>query len=646
MIVGTAGHIDHGKTSLVKALTGVDTDRLIEEKRRGITIDLGFAYKTLGSGEILGFVDVPGHERFVHNMLAGVSGIDFVLLVIAADDGPMPQTVEHLQIVDLLGIERGVVALTKKDLVPPQRLAEAQDEIANLLAPTRLAGSEVIPVSAVTGDGVADIAQWLELAAEDLPRRGAAGHFRLAVDRCFTLAGTGTVVTGTVVAGEARTGDSLLVSPTGLEARLRGIHAQNRPSEVARAGERGAHNKAGAQISKEAIARGDWIVAQPAQAKVVRFDALYRHLATETKPLRHWTPVHVHLGAADVTGRIALLRDGTLAPGEEAMVQIVLEREIGALHGDRFILRDQSALRTIGGGRVLDPFPPPRGRRTPQRLAVLDVQREAAPDAALQKLLKLDQGWTDLARFVQARNLSESEVETLVELVPMQAVGAHAFAPQAWATFGQQLRDTLAAFHVDHPELAGLQAERLRSALPVRVPQALFAAAAAALVHDKAIVLDGSWYRLPTHSVALTPQDSKLWGRIEPQLRAQRFSPPRVRDFSAELEVPEPKLRDLLKRLGRMGRVLEVAHDHFFLRDVVAEMVGRVQKVAASVPDGAFTAAQFRDEIEIGRKVAIQILEFYDRHGITVRRGDLRKVHPARTGMFGAPNPAPMADNG
>jgi len=644
MIVGTAGHIDHGKTSLVRALTGVDTDRLAEEKRRGITIDLGFAYKQMTNGEILGFVDVPGHERFVHNMLAGVCGIDFVLLIVAADDGPMPQTREHLQIVDLLGVERGLVALTKKDLVSADRLRQARGEIEALLASTRLAGSEIVAVSSVTGEGLSEVADWLEMAAEDLPHRAAAGNFRLAVDRCFTLSGAGTIVTGTVVAGEARINDQLLVSPDHIEARLRGIHAQNRSAEVARAGERCALNLVGPRVSKDAIVRGDWIVAPPADLRIDRFDAWYRHLAGETRPLRHWTPVHVHLGAADVTGRIALLQDGTLAPGEEAAVQIVLERPIAALHGDRFILRDQSAVRTIGGGKVLDPFPPSRGRRTPQRLAILEAQRENAPDQALGNLLALEPGWIDLSRFLQARNIAGEEAAALTAGQAMTVVGDFAFSSARWEAMRQQVTETLKAFHEKSPELPGLQAERLRTALPQRVPAATFAAVADAMVAARSIVLEGSWYRLPTHSVSLTPHDQKVWAQVEPRLRQERFSPPRVRDLALALELPEPKLRDLLKRLVRMGRLTEVAHDHFFLRVAVAEMIGRIAALAGKLEDGQFTAAQFRDDIQSGRKVAIQILEFYDRHGVTIRKGDLRRIHAARMGIFGKPDGAAGAE--
>jgi selenocysteine-specific elongation factor len=387
MIIGTAGHIDHGKTALVRALTGIDADRLPEEKARGITIDIGFAYRPVEGGETLGFVDVPGHERFVHNMLAGAVGIDFVLFVVAADDGPMPQTREHLQILDLLGLTGGIVALTKADLVTPERVGDVAQQMRTLLAPTGLASAEILPVSSVTSAGVAALEARLLSAAASLPPRPAAGYFRLAVDRSFTLAGAGTVVTGTVFAGQLAVGDHLLLSPSGLEARVRGIHAQNQAAERGRAGQRCAINLAGAQIDKDKIQRGDWLLAPPLHAPTDRFDARLRLLASETRPLRHWTPVHLHLGAAHVPARVALLDAEMLTPGEEALAQIVPDRPIGALHGDRLILRDQSAQRTIGGGTVLDPWPPARGRRKPARLAALRALEQPNAASALAVLL-------------------------------------------------------------------------------------------------------------------------------------------------------------------------------------------------------------------------------------------------------------------
>ncbi len=635
MIVGTAGHIDHGKTALVKALTGIDADRLAEEKRRGITIDLGFAYQPIEGGEILGFIDVPGHERFVHTMLAGVSGIDAVMLVIAADDGVMPQTREHLQIVDLLGLGRGVVALTKCDLVGPERLAEVTADIRTLLAGTSLAGAEILPVSSVTGEGIADLALWLQLASTEA-RRAANGRFRLAVDRSFTIAGAGTVVTGTVFSGSVRAGDPVLVSPSDLEARVRGLRAQNREAESGVAGQRVALNLAGPRIDKGAIQRGDWILDPAAHRPTERIDVHLKLLKSEPKAIRHWLPVHVHLASAHATGRVALLEGETLAPGEEALAQLVLDRPLGALSGDRFVLRDQSAQRTLGGGYVVDPFPPARGRRTPERRAWLDAERAADPATALTRLLGVDPGIVDLAAFRLRRNLTPDEAAAIEKDAPMVAAGAFGFAARRWTGLRQQTLDALKTFHEKNPELPGLQVEKLRQAMPVRLPVPAFAAVAEALVRARSIVLDGVWYRLPSHSVRLQPDDEMLWARIRPMLGGgQRFKPPRVRDIGNESGVPALQAPALMTRLPRLGQVGELAHDHFFRTQAVAEMIQIADRLAKASPDASFNAAAFRDKVDNGRKVAIQVLEFFDRHGITVRKGDIRKIRPDRLGLFG-----------
>ena len=316
MIVGTAGHIDHGKTALVKALTGVDADRLKEEKARGITIDLGYAYSDLGDGRQLGFVDVPGHERFVHNMLAGATGIDAALLVVSAAEGIKPQTVEHLQILDLLGLDRGIVALTKADLANEDQQLERMAEIETVLATTSLRGAEIVPVSAVTGQGIDELKEKLLVLGES--GKGAAGFARLAVDRCFVLSGAGVVVTGTVHAGEIKVDDRLLLTPSGIEARVRSLHAQNRPAGIGRAGERCALNLAGPRLSKDAIRRGEWVVSPELHAPTDRIDVRLSLLSSETQPLKHWSPVHVHLGSAHVMGRVALLEGERLAPHSPA----------------------------------------------------------------------------------------------------------------------------------------------------------------------------------------------------------------------------------------------------------------------------------------------------------------------------------------
>ncbi len=373
MIVGTAGHIDHGKTSLVRALTGVDTDRLKEEKARGISIELGFAYLPAPDGSILGFIDVPGHEKLVHTMLAGATGIDFALLVVAADDGVMPQTREHMAIIDLLGIGHGIVALTKSDLVPVERREELTVDIANLLAPTRLADADVIPISTVTGEGIDELRQRLFEASGKVGIRPADGRFRLAVDRSFTLQGAGTVVTGTVLSGQVSVGDHVKISPSGREARVRSIHAQNRSTDRGVAGQRCALNLAGEGITKDAIERGDVVLDPALHAPTERVDVMLRLLATETKPVTQWMPVRLHHAAAEVGARVVLLGDDPVAPGSEALVQLVLEQPIAAAAGDGFVLRDTTAQRTIGGGTLLDLRAPSRKRRTPERLAQLQA---------------------------------------------------------------------------------------------------------------------------------------------------------------------------------------------------------------------------------------------------------------------------------
>lgn len=645
MIIGTAGHIDHGKTALVGALTGVDTDRLKEEKARGISIDLGFAYLPTDAGT-LGFIDVPGHEKFIHTMLAGASGIDFALLIVAADDGVMPQTREHLALLDLLGISSGMVALTKADLADEDRRAEVEAEIAMLLDGTSLEGAEILPVSAITGEGIDDLRARLVAAGRDFSVRAAEGRFRLAVDRSFTLAGAGTVVTGTVLSGRVRVGDQLIVSPSGMAARVRSIHAQNRKAEEGRAGDRCALNLAGEGVSHEAIHRGDMVLDAALHAPTERIDASLRVLAGEPKPLGQWFPVRFHHGSTEVGARLVPLSGDSIPPGGEGLIQIVLEKPIAAAAGDRYVIRDTSAQRTIGGGKLIDLRAPGRKRRTPERLAQLAAMGEADPDAAVALLLAGEPFHLDLSAFARDRALAEEAATGIVErldLVTLNAGGTlTALSPERWKVFRTTLLAELSGFHDANPDLPGMGAERLRLAVPPRLAKPVFTEALRRLATEGRIALDGAWVRLAGHEVRLTRADELLWELIEPKLSGtERFRPPRVRDLAGLTGEAEADIRRLMKLLSRMGRVDEVAHDHFFLRPVVAGMVAMARELAAAAPDGQFAASAFRDRIErdehaVGRKVAIQILEFFDRHGVTLRRGDLRRINPHRLDLFGA----------
>jgi selenocysteine-specific elongation factor len=640
VIVGLAGHVDHGKTALVWALTGVAGDRLQEEKARGVTIDLGFAFMATAAGGEVGFIDVPGHERFVHTMLAGASGIEFALLTVAADDGIKPQTREHRVILDLLGVDRGVVAITKADLAPPERLVEVERQVRAMMAGTSLAWAEVMAVSALSGRGVGALRAHIEAAAAGARPRAGGMRFRLAVDRVFTLSGVGLVVTGTVHAGSVRVGDRVQISPSGIIARVRSLHAQNHVSESAHAGDRCALGLAGPEVAKDVIRRGDVALDPTLHAPTDRIDALLRVSPSEPKPIGQWFPVRLHHGSAEVGARVTPLGDHPIAPGAEAEVQLVLDRPIAAASQDRFVVRDVSAQRTIGGGRFLDLRPPARKRRTPERRAQRAALAIDDPAAAFAALLATAPFAADLAIFARDRGLTAERAQALaatLDVVVLAAEGSQtALAQGAWKALASRALDWIGSYHADNPDLQGVGREQLRMVLQPRLPKAAFRVALQKLVGVGAIVVDGSFVRLPSHAICLAPADAATWETIAPLLDGvDRFRPPRVRDIASSIGGAEADVRGLLKRVSRMGWADEVAHDHFFLRSTVREMTGILGDLAGTIPDGAFTAAQFRDRVENGRKVAIQILEFFDRHGVTLRRGDLRRVNRHRLDLFG-----------
>jgi selenocysteine-specific elongation factor len=627
MIIGTAGHVDHGKTALIKALTGIDADRLAEEKRRGITIDLGYAYT-----DAVGYVDVPGHERFVHTMLAGASGIDAALLVVALDDGVMPQTREHLQILQLLGIDRAVVALAKADLAG-QREAKVAAEVRALLAPTPLASAPLLRVSAVTGEGIEALRRALGSLGQR--PRNVEGYPRLAIDRVFSLSGVGLVVTGTLVSGRIRVEDHLMISPPGIELRVRGLHAQNRPANEAVAGQRVALNVTGPRVSKQAITRGDWVLPAELHAPTARLDIRLLLLAEERRTLRADMPVHLHLGAAHVTARLAALDTERLEPGGPVLARLALDRPISAIAQDRVVLRDAAASRTIGGGIVIDPYPPRRGRRTAERLAQLAALEQADHTAALATLVALPPYWTASETFFRSRNLPAPARQAVLSAAASVVVAERLIARTRLEALREGVLRELAAHHRAAPDQPGLQLERLRLATPDRPSAAVFRAIIEPLFRRGAIEQDGPWLRLPTHRVRLSAHDERLWLSARALIAAERFRPPRTRDLAQVLAVPETTMRTTLKRVQRIGQLIEVAPDQFFLSETVAEMARIGAAIAATDPAGTITAAAFRDKLANGRKVAIQVLEFFDRVGLTRRIGDAREIRIDRLGIFG-----------
>ena len=648
MIIATAGHVDHGKTSLVKALTGIDADRLPEEKRRGMTIDLGFAYlkhenpnPAAADTAALGFIDVPGHERFVHNMLAGVAGIDCALLVIAADDGPMPQTREHLAILDLLGVRVGAVALTKIDAVEPARVEQVAQEIKQLLAPTALASSPVFPLSSITGAGLPALRAHLH-SLHNLPNPQASqtahsSRFRMTVDRAFTVAGAGLVVTGTVIAGEVNVGDEVHALLAGACARVRGLHAHSRAAQRAMAGQRCALNLAGSGVAHTSLARGDWIVADGAAPATTRIDFTLRVLATEARPFKHWTPVHAHIGAADVTGRIALLDTGALAPGGSGLAQLVLDRPMGACHGDTVIVRDQSAQRTVGGGKVIDVFAPPRGRARPARIAYLKAVVHADHAEALAQALAVSPTGLNLAHFAACRNLVPATVDALTLQSGMQRVTIDAgFLPAHWLSARQAALAAVTAWHQRHPALPGMAEDRLLDGTGLKLAPALKAALGAALVASGDLARVGAALKLPSHSAGLQGADQTLWERIRVVLEAEGERPPTAAELALNLKAPLREVKALLVRAAQQQLAWRVSEERFALPATVQSWAAHASALAGAERQQRFKATNYRDRAGLGRNLSIEILEFFDRVKFTRRLGDERLLQHTASEVFGA----------
>jgi selenocysteine-specific elongation factor len=639
MIVATAGHVDHGKTLLVKSITGIDADRLPEEKRRGMTIDLGFAYWRPDDKTTVGFVDVPGHERFIRNMLCGVAGIDFVLLVVAADDGVMPQTREHLAIIDLLGVTKGVVALTKSDRVAPERIAAVTREIRALLVGTGLSSIPILPVSALTGEGVAALKTLLTDAARSDRKPSPRGNFRLAVDRSFTIAGAGLVVTGTVFAGSVAVGDVVRVLGLDRAARVRSLHAQNEAAQQSRKGDRCALNLAGADLSPDELARGDWIVSRDACGPVDKFDLRLKLLPSEKRALAHWTPVHVHLGAAEVAGRVALLEEKALGPGRSGLAQLVLDHPLGAVRGDRVILRDQSAQRTIGGGKVIDIFPPRRGRRRPERLAYLRHMESDDDNACLAALLVASPQGLDLSAFAANRNLMPGEADSLFAAQPMRIVatarGQRGFTPAAWESLKALALERLADWHRRMPGVAGLSEDRVLAGASPRVEKEVALAVVAELARAGAVIREGGGVRLSTHEPKLAAADAALWRRIEPLLDQNPLRSPSLHELAAAAKIEPKKLESLLVRVSRLGLLVRIAPNRFFRPRSLRRLGELAVSLSSRSSDHRIAAAEFRDSSGIGRNVAIEVLEYFDRVRLTRRVGDAHELIGTLDRVFG-----------
>ena len=628
-IVGTAGHIDHGKTSLVKALTGQDTDRLKEEKERGISIDLGFAHLDLPDGTRAGVIDVPGHERFIRNMLAGAHGIDLVLFTVAADDGVMPQTIEHLDILHLLGVSHAVFVITKVDLVTPARVVEVEEEIRILAAGTSLAGSPIVGFSSATSEGLDQLRVEIERALHGIKKAPPLSYFRLPADRVFVLQGYGVVVTGTALQGEVGMGDRIRCLPGNQLFRLRSLQVHGDFVSSATWGQRVALNVA-SQDAPE-IERGDVLCDVRLTQVSDRFDASLEVRPSAGAGVKNHQRVRVHLGTAERMGKVILLgSQELLSPSQTGFCQVVLSKPLMAMRGDRFIVRDETAQRTLGGGVVIHPWARPHARREPDLESKLKTLYTGGSSTILELFLdEPDEFAIPLEPIYQFLNLCAEDALALAREVPaVRTVGFEGeelfTTHRKWTAVTETLLAALTEFHSSNSLAQGRDMEELRDKLPWRIPARLFRAFTDRLEGENVIAREGSLLRLPGHKITLSDPEQQSMERITSLLAATPLSPPTLPQVENETGISRAKLIGFMRLLERSGAVARVSDDLYFLRDSI-EGVTRALRAELSEGD-EITPAMFRDRFNTTRKYAIPLLEYLDREGVTVRTGDVRRL--------------------
>jgi selenocysteine-specific elongation factor len=652
IIVGTAGHIDHGKTALVRALTGIDADRLPEEKRRGITIELGFAAMATPDGGQISFVDVPGHEKLVRTMVAGASGIDYALLLVAADDGVMPQTVEHLTILSLLGVRRGAAVITKIDRVDDGLLQERKAQVHALLHSTGLSDFPVLRAAALRGDGLDALRALLFHEAQRTPPAKAVQlGFRMGLDRAFTIAGIGTVVAGSIVAGSVRVGDTLCLAHASEQPyRVRSLHVHNHAVESAYAGQRCAIGLAG--LERSAVQRGQMLCDPHIAQGVLRVDVWLQVAATEVGPLRSGTLVHLHAATQECMATVAVLGQASIPPGTAGLAQLVVQQPLHAWHGERFVLRDASASRTVAGGSVLDTEAPTRYRQTPQRLAYLQTQRAPDPAVRLRGALAHAPFGLDSAEWLRSSGLHDWPFDATSMDEADFAVTRNWIIARASLTDGEgAVRQALRAFHAQYPEEIGPGLQRLRRLAAPRMSEAIWCWLIERMAADGMLTMRNGFVHLAEHGIALHTAEKVVAERALPLLLDGRFDPPWVRDIAAAIQLPEIQVRQVLMRMAKGGNAHQVVKDLYYHPHSMQQLAAIARRIGqqgvagntaiagAVLPaaDSAWiTAAAFRDATGLGRKRAIQILEFFDRIGFLRRVGD---VHLLRTGTLMFPMP-------
>jgi selenocysteine-specific elongation factor len=627
-VLGTAGHVDHGKTSLIKALTGVDTDRLKEEKQRGITIELGFASIDLPSGQKLGIVDVPGHEKFIKNMVAGAAGIDLVMMVIAADEGVMPQTREHLHICSLLGISNGLVALTKTDMVEKDWLDLVQSEVAEFLEGTFLEGAPVIPVSAVTEEGLPNLIQALDKIVGKLAEKMDDGIFRLPIDRVFTMKGFGTVVTGSLVSDHIKTGEEVLILPENIAARIRGIQVHNQSVEEAWAGQRTAINLQG--IEKSIINRGNVLVRPQTVWPTQRLDVFVEYLASNPKSLKNRTLVRLHTGTSEIISRIILLEQDELPPGQKGFAQLILSDEDVVVAGDHFVLRSYSPITTIGGGQIIDPLPKKHKRLNDKIIADLDLLQTGGLQERISVILERT-GFTgiNLPRLAFRLGVKAKKVREALENL---FSGKKAFLLDSddttviSARFFQQTEEAIIRiitdYHKNNPLKAGISKEELKVSLEKAVPPKLFNIVLGSLNKKGTIVSDKDNVRLAKHQVELAGDLDSLRRDIDKIYKEAGLTPPFLKEVIAQFDAQKAKAQSIINLMLKEGDLTKINEELCFASEILNKL--RSDYKAMLIKDGKATPASFKELTGLSRKYIIPLMEYFDMNKLTVRVGDHR----------------------
>ena len=630
VILGTAGHVDHGKTSLVRALTGIDTDRLKEEKERGITIELGFAFLDLPCGHRLGIIDVPGHERFVKNMVAGATGIDLVAFVVAADEGIMPQTREHFEICRLLGVRRGLVVITKKDMVEPDWLEMVREELREFLADSFLADAPMLAVSSTTGEGIVEVRQALNDLVEASDFTEAFGPFRLPVDRVFSMKGFGSVVTGTSISGRIAVGENITLYPEGQAGKIRGLQVHGQDVNEVEAGVRTAVNIQG--LDREMIRRGQVIATPGCMQPSYMLDADFLYLSGNKKKLKNRARVRVHLGTAEIMGRVVLLDDEELEPGKRANVQILLEDPVGAWPGDCYVVRSYSPVHTIGGGTILNGTPPRKRRRfRADNAELFRLYHEGSREDLVLLHLK-DSGWAGLGQDELAPKVGifGKRLDKLLQaplssrrMLLIDSERRQFISGQLFEELKIKVVEILTAYHADNPMKPGLSKEELRSRLPAAVSPRLFQAVLQDLTKAGKIAQEESLVRLAEHQVSLAEDAALLRREMEGLFLAGGLTPPTISEVKENFaRHPQPLVREVLDVLVQEKVVVKVTETLYFHHRQLDEIQAKV--VAMLREEKEMDAQRFKALSGLSRKFSIPILEYLDRCKVTIRVGDKR----------------------